>query len=191
VNADLLETLLDRMRAGDLRAAEQLFLAYEPELRLVVRRRLSGPLRAKFDSLDVVQSVWVRVLNDLRTGGCRFTSPAHLRNFLLRVTRHCLIGRLRHHRTALEREQRLPEVGAADSLASGHPRPSEEARANELWEGLLAACPPEHHELLRLKRQGLPLAAIAARTGLHEDSVRRVIRKLARKLAVPADGPAA
>ena len=57
------------------------------------------------------------------------------------------------------------------------------ARGNELWEQLLALCPPAHHELLNLKRQGLSLAEIAARTGLHESSVRRILYDVARRLA--------
>ena len=189
--AEPLEILLEKMRAGDVRAAEQVFLAYEPELRLIVRRRLSRRLRAKFDSLDVVQSVWLRVLDDFEAKGCRLANPAHLRHFLVRVTRHCFIDRLRHYRRALECEEPLPEAGATNALASGQPRPSEVARGNELWENLLAVCPPEHHELLRLKRQGLPLAAIATRTGLHEGSIRRIIRQLARKLALGAGEPVA
>jgi RNA polymerase sigma-70 factor (ECF subfamily) len=76
---------------------------------------------------------------------------------------------------------------ATTGLSSGQPRASEFAQANELWENLLAICPPEHRELLRLKRQGLSLADIAASTGMHEGSVRRVIRKLARKLALPVN----
>src|SRR5438105_7120108 len=168
------------MRAGGLRAAEQMFVMYEPELRLIVRRRLSRRLRAKFDSLDVVQSVWAHVLHDFQFGSRSIASSTHLRNFLVRVTRNCLTDRLRHYRAALECEQPLALEGATTNLSSGQPRASEVAQANELWEKLLAICPPEHRELLRLKRQGLSMADIAASTGLHEDSVRRVIRKLAR-----------
>ena len=54
---------------------------------------------------------------------------------------------------------------------------------------MLALCSPAHHELLRLKRQGLRLAEIAARTGLHESSVRRILYDLARRYAErPAAG---
>jgi RNA polymerase sigma-70 factor (ECF subfamily) len=183
VNTDSLESLLCKMRAGDLEAAEEMFRAYEPELRRLVRRRLSNRLRAKFDSLDVVQSVWVRVLHDFRAGGRDIAGAAHLRNFLVRVARNCLTDRLRHFREALERERPLGGDAGNNPSAAPQPRPSEEARANELWETMLDNCPPEHHDVLRLKRQGLPLAAIAGRTGLHEDSVRRILRKLARKLA--------
>ena len=43
---------------------------------------------------------------------------------------------------------------------------------------------PEHHPVLVLRREGWPLAEIAARTGLHEGSVRRILRRLARELAL-------
>ena len=114
MNAEPLEALLARMREGDLRAAEQLLLTHETELRLIVRRRLSGRLRAKFDSLDVVQSVWARVLGDFQAG-CRFASAEHLRHFLVRVTRNCLTDRLRHFRPALDRE------GLAHRIVAEHP----------------------------------------------------------------------
>jgi len=187
VTSEPLETLLEKMRSGDLRAAEQVFEMYEPELRLIVRRRLSRRLRTKFDSLDVVQSVWAHVLHDFQVGSRSIASSTHLRNFLVRVTRNCMTDRLRHYRAALECEQPLEVDRATTGLSSGQPRASEFAQANELWENLLAICPPEHRELLRLKRQGLSLADIAASTGMHEGSVRRVIRKLARKLALPVD----
>ena len=51
-----------------------------------------------------------------------------------------------------------------------------------MWEQLLAMAPPTHAEVLRLKRQGMSLAEIAAATGLHESSVRRILYDLARKL---------
>jgi RNA polymerase sigma-70 factor (ECF subfamily) len=41
--------------------------------------------------------------------------------------------------------------------------------------------------VLVLRREGLPLAEIAARTGLHEGSVRRILRRLARELALRAE----
>ncbi|MGA7495893.1 MAG: sigma factor-like helix-turn-helix DNA-binding protein, partial [Isosphaeraceae bacterium] len=68
---------------------------------------------------------------------------------------------------------------------AGQPRPSEVAQGHELWELMLEKCPPAHREILRLKRQGLPLAEIAARTGFHEGSIRRILYELARRLAVP------
>ena len=73
-------------------------------------------------------------------------------------------------------------LGDDDSLADDPPA-ADMAQADELWEQLLELCPPAHHDLLRLKRQGASLAEIAARTGLHPSSVRRILYDLARRLA--------
>jgi RNA polymerase sigma-70 factor (ECF subfamily) len=183
-----LDTLLERLSSGDLGAAGEVFVAYEPYLRKVVRRQLSGRLRAKFDSTDVVQSVWVDVLHGFREAGRRFASPAHLRNFLLTVARHRLTDRLRHFHHALDREQPLAAADPEEMPGSRQPRPSEVAQAEDLWDHMLALCPPAHQEVLRLRRQGLGLEEIADRTGLHEGSIRRILRKLARQLAC-AEGP--
>ncbi len=177
-----LNLLLEKLSQGDTAAAEQVFLAYEPYLRLVVRRQLSPNLRAKFDSVDVVQSVWADVLEGFRQAGWRFADANHLRAFLIKATRNRLIDRFRQHQRALEVERPLPAGDAEDIPASRQPRPSEIAQADELWQQMLALCPPAHRGLLQLKRQGLPLAEIAARTGLHESSVRRILYDLARQL---------
>jgi RNA polymerase sigma-70 factor (ECF subfamily) len=178
-----LDDLLDRLRQGDDAAAERLFRAYEPYLRKVVRRQLPRQLRSKFDSSDVVQSAWVHFLQKLGGANWHFAGPAQLRAFLATVTRNRLTDRVRHFHAALGRERSLDRGNLGELATSTQPRPSEFARANDLWEQMLALCPPEHHQLLLLKRQGLRLEEIAARTGLHEGSVRRILRKLARQLA--------
>jgi RNA polymerase sigma-70 factor (ECF subfamily) len=194
MSAEPLHALLERLCHGDDQAAEQVFRTYEPYLRKVVRRQLPTRLRAKFDSLDIVQSVWADVLDGFRRAGWRFEDAGHLRAFLVKATRHRFIDRYRQHQRALERERPLGEGEGEGAPVSPGPRPSEEARAGDLWDKLLALCPPEHHEVLRLKRQGLDAPEIAARTGLHEDSVRRLLRQLARRLALhsssaPPAGP--
>jgi RNA polymerase sigma-70 factor (ECF subfamily) len=187
VNAHPLEALLEKLCAGDPEAAERVFRAYEPYLRKVVRRRLPARLRARFDSADIVQSVWVDVLKGFREAGWHFRDTAHLRAFLVKVTRNRFIDRYRQHHRALEREQPLAD-GADDALPSPDPCPSDVAGAEDTWERLLALCPPEHHAVLHLRRQGLPVAEVAARTGMHPDSIHRILRRLARRLALHA-GP--
>jgi RNA polymerase sigma-70 factor (ECF subfamily) len=183
MNIDSLDALLEKLNSGDAAAAEQVFIAYEPYLRKVVRRLLPAELRAKFDSIDVVQSVYGDVLAAFRDGGMRFTTVAQLRAFLIKATRNRFIDRVRQHRTAARLEQPLVETESDRLPSSSQPRPSEVVQADELWQQLLALCPPEHHELLRLRRQGATATEIAAQVGMHAGSVRRVLRDLSIRLA--------
>jgi RNA polymerase sigma factor (sigma-70 family) len=187
MSRDTLDVLLDRLCRGDDAAAEAVFRAYEPVLRKVVRRQLLPRLRPKFDSADVVQSLWADLLGGFRRCGWHFASAEHLRAFLIRAVRNRFIDRCRQHRRALLHEQPLGDCDEELPLAPGA-GPGDEAEADDLWRRLLALCPPEHHEVLRLRRLGLPPDEIAARTGLHPDSIRRIVRGLARKLALGQDG---
>ena len=183
IDVDSLAALLEKLNRGDHAAAEQVFQTYEPYLRKVVRRLLPSGLRAKFDSLDVVQSVCGDVLVAFREGGMRFTSVAQLRAFLIKATRNRFIDRVRQHQTAARLEQPLGETDPDRLPSSPQPRPSEVAEAAELWERLLTLCPPEHHQLLRLRRQGATVSEIAAQVGMHPGSIRRVLRDLSLRLA--------
>jgi RNA polymerase sigma-70 factor (ECF subfamily) len=180
---DSLDALIEKLNSGDPAAAERAFVAYEPYLRKVVRRLLPAQLRPKFDSIDVVQSVYGDVLTAFRAGGMRFATVTQLRAFLIRATRNRFIDRVRQHQTAARLEQPLGEADPHRMPRSLEPRPSESAAAEELWERMLAICPPEHHRLLQLRRRGATASEIAAQIDMHEGSVRRILRDLSVRLA--------
>ena len=150
---------------------------------MVVRRQLSPDMRAKFDSVDVVQSVWAHMFKSFQESGWRFTDAAHLRAFLLQLTRHRFIDRLRRHRAALDHERPLDEGDCGDSLTDDEAQPQEQLQADELWQQLLELCPPVHREILQLKRDGALTAEVAARTGLNPGSVRRILSTLSDRMA--------
>ena len=184
------DALIDQLARGDMQAAGALFDAYSPYLRALVRRQLSDQLRAKFDSADVVQSVWVQVVRRLGRDGWSVDDEARLRALLATIARRRLLTRVRQLSAGVAAEKAGPDEAEAVP-DDGRPRPSEEVQAQELWTTMLDLCPPEHHPVLILRREGLPLAEIAARTGLHEGSVRRILRRLARELALKAEPLAA
>lgn len=178
-----LDELLEKLCSGDAQAAEQVFVAYEPYLRLVVRRLLPARLRSKFDSLDVVHSVWADLLDGFRNAGWRFTDAGHLRAFLTKATRNRFLDHVRHHQRALDQERPLETMELDQVLTRAEERPSEMAQADDLWDEILRLCQPEHRPLLMLKRRGLSIQEIAAETGYHPSSVRRILYNLARDLA--------
>jgi DNA-directed RNA polymerase specialized sigma24 family protein len=126
----------------------------------------------------------VDVFRGFRKAGWRFPDAQHLRRFLLIATRNRLIDRVRQHRRSLAREVLLRETGSwPQAVSSAAPRPSEVPQAADLWERIRAHCPPQHRPLLVLRREGYSVAEIADHTGLHADSVRRILRTLARRMA--------
>jgi len=183
MSADPIDDLLDQLARGDTEAAGVLFAAYAPYLRALVRRQISDQLRAKFDSADVVQSVWVQVVRQLGRDGWSVEDEARLRALLATIARRRLLTRVRKHAGDLAPDQ--PSEANVETLPEHRqPRPSELAQAGDMWSRMLELCPPEHHAVLVLRREGLPLTEIANRTGLHEGSVRRILRRLARELAL-------
>lgn len=189
---EMTESWLARLNAGDEAAVERLYRVYEPYLRMILRRRISAGLRQKVDSADIVQSVFADVVVGVRQGGWRFENRAQLQGLLRRIASRRLSDRYTRHHNALQREQSLVGVEANAHPKAHEPQPSQVAQGREFWERVLRACPPEHHEIVRLRLNGARLAEIAQRTGLHEGSVRRILYELARRLAIrPAqDGTA-
>jgi RNA polymerase sigma factor (sigma-70 family) len=131
-----------------------------------------------------VQSVWADVLRGFREAGWRFADEAHLRAFLVKLTRHRFIDHLRRHRTAVVRERSLGEMVGEREPLSPLPSPSEHVQALELFERMLALCPAAHRELVGLRMRGMNVAEIADRTGLHVGSVHRIFHDLACRVAV-------
>lgn len=175
-----IEELLARLERGEVAAAEDLYVAYAAYVRAVVRRRISTQLRCKFDSADIAQSVWAQVVRQIGAGWHVDTEP-ELRALLAVIARRRVATRARAHARPGEpvSESILNEV-----VAAHQPTPSQVVHADELWERLLLLCSPEHRDVLRLRRDGLPLAEVAARTGFHEGSIRRILRRLFREIAM-------
>jgi len=178
-----LNSLLDKLVHGDDAAASAVFVKYEPYLRMVVRKNLTPSLRTKFDSMDIVQSVWADLVHGFRDAGWRFADVQHLQAFLVQLTKHRFIDRLRRHRTAMALERRHDQSGLENVLLANDPRPDDFAQAEDLWKNIMQLCPPEHREILQMKRDGAANADVAAQMGLHEGSVRRILCNVAQKLA--------
>jgi RNA polymerase sigma-70 factor (ECF subfamily) len=175
-----IDSVLARLGRGDVSAAGQLHTAYAAYVRAVVRRRLAPHLRAEFDSADVAQSVWAQVVRRIGSG-LQVNTEAELRALLAVIARRRLATRAR---APAHPAERVGDSALAAVPARHQSTPSQVAHATDLWDRMLFLCAPEHRDVLRLRRDGLPLAEIASRTGFHEGTVRRILRHLFRALAV-------
>ena len=188
MSADSMDPWIARLNQGDVAALDRVFVVYEPYLRMAVRRHLSDRLRTKVDSGDVVQSAFADVIAGVRDRRWTFEGRAQLLGLLRKIARRRLADRYEKHGRALERERPLGDGSREARPDDRQPRPSLVAQGREFWERVLAACPPKHTEVVRLRMEGHRLAEIAERTGLHEGSVRRILYDLARKLAIDGRG---
>jgi RNA polymerase sigma factor (sigma-70 family) len=66
-------------------------------------------------------------------------------------------------------------------LPSPDPRPSQIAVAREQWFKLLENEPPRHQRMIQMRYEGATAREIAARLGVHEGTVRRVLRRILRE----------
>lgn len=179
MNNDLLNALLEKLQSGDEHAVEEIFRRYEPFLRMIVRRKMTPALRAKFDSADVVQSIWADLYHGFRDGRWDFSDSRQLQAFLVRAASNRLIDAVRRNNQDVRSAARDVPI---EEIAQPAPRPSEVAAASDTWDELLSLCAPEHRVMVDLKRQGVSLDEIASRTGFHKSSVRRILYELARRL---------
>jgi RNA polymerase sigma-70 factor (ECF subfamily) len=174
--------LFESLNNRDIDAVERMFRAYEPRLRKVVRHQIPQRLRAKFDSVDVIQSVWMCVVQRLRDGDLRFADETHLRSFLIRLALCRFIDLCRQHRNSLGHERSLAAVAQAPARTAPDDRPTAIVRTKELLDRLIDLCQPSHRDLVRLRAMGLSVAEIADRSGYHEGSIRRIFADLQRRL---------
>jgi RNA polymerase sigma-70 factor (ECF subfamily) len=156
----------------------------------MVRGRLPKKLRSQFDSMDFVQTIWQSFFSDLRTKAREFENVRHLRGFLASLVRNKVYEQHRRlSRTgkyALEREERLYLMRGKKEvdrrLLSPEPSPSQTFQATDRLAQLTAGFAPIAIEIITLRHQGLTFDEIAARLGLNESSVRRVINKARERM---------
>jgi DNA-directed RNA polymerase specialized sigma24 family protein len=118
--ANEFQSLIQRARAGDEAAAEDLVRLYGEYVLRVVRRRLSRQpiLRRVIDSTDCTQDVWLKLFTDWihhRT----FPTPEQFVAFLVRAAESSVAGRQRQYLQAAKRDLRRDQAFDTSAAADG------------------------------------------------------------------------
>jgi RNA polymerase sigma factor (sigma-70 family) len=179
---DEILALLRQAEGGDEEAARELVRRFEPHVRRVVRQRLPDALRARFDSMDFVQSVWGDVFRKLRQGTVSFSSREQFARFLAVVARGKVVDEVRRNLASQKADMKreLP----ADALAQRSPEPfvgqdptpSQVVSAHEQFELLVQHRSELHRKILALRAEGYTFIEIADRLKIDERTARRVVR---------------
>ncbi len=164
--------LMRRVKRGDVQAAEALIREYEPEIRIIVKRKLSPKLRRELESMDVCQSV----LKDFffRAGAQHrdHESPKQLLAYLARMVENKLTDKAR--RMDAEKRPKMAGTPLDDAPPPVDSQtPSQIVAAAELREQIQRALSPEEWELFRRRGDGESWEEIATALGLSAGAARK------------------
>jgi RNA polymerase sigma-70 factor (ECF subfamily) len=187
--------LIDRVRAGDAAAADQLVRCYEPAIRRAVHVRMRNPqLRRCFDSLDVCQSVLASFFVRAALGQYQLDDANQLLRLLTRMARNKLAGQVQHHQAGQRDYRRL--AGACDPashLPVTSPSPSAQVEAAELLQEARQRLSAEERQVLELRQQGRSWEEIGAALGGSPDALRlklaRAAARVSRELGLDEGSP--
>lgn len=184
---DSFAILIDRVRDGDRKAAEDLVSRYEDTVLRAVRRKLNRRMRKRFDSIDFSQDVWKSFFGNLREIG-EFQRPEELTAFLTRVSANKVIDECRRSliskKNNINREQSMNDsVAMEGNIPPGNQAtPSEFAIAGEQRDLLLHDQSPEYRKIIELRLQGLNHGEIAERMQVSRRTILRFFQRLAERL---------
>jgi RNA polymerase sigma-70 factor (ECF subfamily) len=188
--------LLQQARAGDAAALQTLLQRYREFIRLVVRCRSPGQLRARLDSSDLVQETLLQAAQHI--GQFQGHAEEEWRAWLGRIAQREVIHQARLHLDAAKRARSREQPLASGSglsrldqwLAHSQTSPSLAAMRQErvvLLSEALARLPEDWREVLVLRHlEGLEFPAVGERMGRSAGAVRvlwvRALKRLREEI---------
>ncbi len=182
---------IQRIRAGDDLAAEELVRHYEPLIRREVRLRMEDErLNRAFDSMDVCQSVLASFFTRAAIGEYDLDEPRHLIRLLVTMARNKLASKARqeHRQRRDNRRVAITDPEVLNKLTDKQPSASEVLSRRELLERMRASLTEEEREIADLRGQGLAWEEVAQRLGGNGNTRRmqltRGIERVGRELGL-------
>jgi RNA polymerase sigma-70 factor (ECF subfamily) len=181
------DRLMERVRTGCPKAAQELFDRYGHHVRLAVRKLLLRRMRRRYDSTDFTQQVWASFFQ-VSAERYTFPTPESLVAFLSQVASNKVLEVTRQQmgtdRHDMDREQSLdapnPEHGGkvAEAVPAHLATPSQYLMADERWQRIIRGLPPGHRRILELLRDGHSHVEIAETLGVHRKVIHRLLEHL-------------
>jgi RNA polymerase sigma-70 factor (ECF subfamily) len=177
------QRLLDLLRAGDEKAAREVFAAYANRLLQLARARLSQRLARRVDPEDIVQSVFRTFFSRAKAG--HFTVEEHddLAKILISITVRKTLRQVAFQKAAKRDfglEQDPGDSGVADNpeLSTLEPSPEATVAFVDQLDHLLARLRPGDRTILEMRLQGYRNEEIAREMGISDRHVRRVLKHI-------------
>jgi RNA polymerase sigma-70 factor (ECF subfamily) len=178
-----LTELLARVRGGDEAALVSLLQHYELPLRRAAHALLRPPLRAQFDTVDLVQSVHRALLPGLREGKYALEHTDQLLALALTAVRNKIVSKWRRAQS----EQGVTQQAADDLAARAASRNNETDPAaalarDESVRRLLTSLAPADRQLVEWRLKGFTPTEIAERLGCDAHILRARLSRLRQRL---------
>jgi len=181
-----LEELIERAGKGDPKAIGILYELYQARLVGLARARLGNTLHGLTESIDLVQSVWKDLLNDL--GGFEYRGPDSFYAWLRTRLERKIGSKRRHHAAAKRDSKRLQLLDLEAGIPARNPEatPTDAAVEDEevrLLMGLLDRFPEPQREAMILRmRDGLSFSEIGRRIDRSPDAAKKLYERGIEKL---------
>lgn len=186
--------MVSRALNGDQNAIDTLYRVYQRRLVGVAHRKLGNTLHGLMESVDLVQSVWSDILEDLD----QFEDQGP--DSFFRWLHACLIRKIQSKRRfhgaqkrAAKRTSAWPDAGLAGPKGSTDPTPSQNVSDQESVASLQQALdrfPEVQRQVLTLRmRNSLSFREIAEQVGRSEDATKKIYSRSLSKLIemLPSD----
>lgn len=163
--------LIQEVRAGNPAAATELVRLYEPEIRRLIRVRLTDPnLRRLVDSVDICQSVLAAFFVRVAAGQFDLEHPKQLVGLLLTMARNKLLD---HARRPIARTTRSADSDVLQTTADATDSPSEIVAGAELVARASALLTDDERAIFDMRKEGMGWAEIAAALGTSSEAARK------------------
>lgn len=177
--------LIARWRAGDERAATELYARHAQRLAAMARGRMSEKLARRLDPEDVVLSAYRSLFAGLDDDRFQVQRSGDLWALLAAITMNKLRRQIERHsagRRALTREEAVDAGDTALDMVAREPTPAEAAALADEVEDLMRGLDPLQRRMVELRLQGYSLEEIATTTERSERTVRRVLDQIKERL---------
>jgi RNA polymerase sigma factor (sigma-70 family) len=180
-----LSALISAIEAGDEHAIGVFIKHYEPQLRRVLRvTKVIRLLQSQMDSQDLVQSVFLQVIQDIQAQRVQFDDVRALEGYLNKVGRNRLHDHIRRLKAAKRDQQRTigGEAGALAQVPGPGLSPSQIASLREQVAQVEACATPAELQLIKDRADGVGWQELAAACDVSPEALRKRIERVRQRI---------
>ena len=177
------QSLVNQIKGGSTEAVSLLVEEYGDAVCMVIRRRLHRLMRSQYDTADFAQIVWASFFSGLDKLST-FQTARDFERYLVRIAENKVTDACRKRmilqKNNVNRERSLDRESTRVDIPSDDPSASHVVDVREQWQRLMQSLPPRYRQIISLRAGGATIQEIADTVNIHERTVRRILKELAR-----------